>query len=176
MDLNLQGREGDAAVEEKIRTTKTATEKERARARATPRVAVAGGGGSATTTTEAAVETMAVTGGVDTGAVTTLTTAPMVTVTMMTRLYVCDGLTEEKSVRRIRSGCTQQSNRQEIKSREGTRKTVMGAEECGAGTGEDLEEEKEDNTTTINDDNQQHTTIKQNTVEVGGRRRRWWRR
>jgi hypothetical protein len=59
VDLNLQGRDGDAAVEEKIRTTKTATEKERARARATPRAAVAGGGSSATTTTEAAVETMA---------------------------------------------------------------------------------------------------------------------
>jgi hypothetical protein len=53
---------------------------------------------------------------------------------------------------------------------------VMGAEECGAGAGEDLEEEKEDNTMTINGDNQQHTTIKHNTVKVGGRRRQWWQR
>ena len=50
---------------------------------------------------------------------------------------------------------------------------VAGAEECGAGAGEDLEVEKGDNTTMINDDDRQHTTIKQNTVEVGGRRRRW---
>jgi hypothetical protein len=53
---------------------------------------------------------------------------------------------------------------------------VAGAEECGAGAGEDLEDEKEDNMTTNNDDDQQHTTIKQNTVEVGGRRTRWRRR
>ena len=45
---------------------------------------------------------------------------------------------------------------------------VAGAEECGAGTGEDLEEDKGDNTMMINDDDRQHTTIKQNTVEVGG--------
>ena len=47
---------------------------------------------------------------------------------------------------------------------------VAGAEECGAGAGEDLEVEKGDNTTMINDDDRQHTTIKQNTVEVGARR------
>jgi len=44
---------------------------------------------------------------------------------------------------------------------------VAGAEECGAGAGEDLEDEKGDNTMTKNDDDRQHTTIKQNTVEVG---------
>ncbi len=43
---------------------------------------------------------------------------------------------------------------------------VVGAEECGAGTGEDLEDEKGDNTMTNNDDDRQHTTIKQNTAEV----------
>ena len=43
---------------------------------------------------------------------------------------------------------------------------VVGAEECGAGTGKDLEDEKGDNTTTNNDDDRQHTTIKQNTAEV----------
>ena len=53
---------------------------------------------------------------------------------------------------------------------------VAGAEECGAGAGEDLEVEKGDNTMMINDDGRQHTTIKQNTVEAGGRRRRWRRR
>ncbi len=47
---------------------------------------------------------------------------------------------------------------------------MVGAEECGAGAGKDLEEEKGENMTTNNDDDQQHTTIKQNTVEVGGRR------
>ncbi len=53
---------------------------------------------------------------------------------------------------------------------------MAGAEECGAGTGEDLEVEKGDNTTMINDDDRPHTTIKQNTVEAGGRWRRWRRR
>ena len=51
---------------------------------------------------------------------------------------------------------------------------VAEAEECGAGTGKDLEEEKGDNMTTNNDDDRQRTTIKQNMVEVGERRR--WRR
>jgi len=36
---------------------------------------------------------------------------------------------------------------------------VAGAEECGVGAGEDLEEEKGDSTMMINDDDQQHTTI-----------------
>ena len=45
---------------------------------------------------------------------------------------------------------------------------MAGAEECGAGAGEDLEVEKGDNTMMINDDDRQHTTIKQNMVEVGG--------
>ena len=53
---------------------------------------------------------------------------------------------------------------------------VAGDEECGAGTGKDLEKEKRDNTTMINDDDRQHTTMKQNTVEVGRRRRTWQRR
>jgi hypothetical protein len=53
VDVNLRGRVGDAANEEKIRTTATEKEKERARARATRRTAVAGGGmGSKTMTTE----------------------------------------------------------------------------------------------------------------------------
>jgi hypothetical protein len=51
---------------------------------------------------------------------------------------------------------------------------VVGAEECGAGAGEDLEEEKGDDMTANKGDDRQHTTIKQNTVEVGGRQR-WWR-
>jgi hypothetical protein len=54
-------------------------------------------------------------------------------------------------------------------------KMVVGAEECGAGAGKDLEEEKGDNTRTNNDDNRQHTTIKHNTLEEGERRRRWRR-
>ena len=45
---------------------------------------------------------------------------------------------------------------------------MVGAEECGTGAGEDLEEEKGDNTMTNNNNDRQHTTIKQNTVEVGG--------
>jgi hypothetical protein len=53
---------------------------------------------------------------------------------------------------------------------------VAGAEGCGAGAGEDLEDEKGDNMTPNNDDDRQHTTIKQNTAEVGGTRRRWRRR
>jgi len=54
---------------------------------------------------------------------------------------------------------------------------VAGAEECGAGTGKDLDEdEKGDNTTTNNDDEPQHITIKQNKVEVGRRQTRWRRR
>jgi hypothetical protein len=44
----------------------------------------------------------------------------------------------------------QQSKRRESKSRE-VRKTVVGAEECGAGAGEDLEKEKRDNMRTNND-------------------------
>jgi hypothetical protein len=69
----------------------------------------------------------------------------------------------------------QQSNKREIKSRE-DRKMVAGAEECGAGAGEDLEEEKGDNMRTNNDDDRQHTTIKLNTLEEGERRSRWRRR
>jgi hypothetical protein len=53
---------------------------------------------------------------------------------------------------------------------------VAGAEECGAGAGEDLEEEKGDNMRTNNDDDRQHTTIKLNTLEEGERRSRWRRR
>jgi len=53
---------------------------------------------------------------------------------------------------------------------------VAGAEECGAGAGEDLEDEKGYNMMTNSDDDQHHTTIKQNTVEVGARRTRWRRR
>jgi hypothetical protein len=175
---NLQGRVGDIANEEKIRTTATEKEKERVRARATRRPAAASGGAGAktkTTTTEAAVEATAIAGGVDTLAATTVTTATIVMATTMTRLNVCDALTEEKSVRQICCGRMQQSNRQECESREG-RKTVAGAEECGAGAGKDLEDEKGDNTTTNNGNDRQHTTIKQNMAEVGGRRRRWRRR
>ncbi len=62
VDANLRGRVGDAANEEKIRTTATEKEKERARARAT----------------EAVVEATAVAGRVDTGAATTVTTVTMV--------------------------------------------------------------------------------------------------
>jgi hypothetical protein len=77
VDANLRGRVGDAANEEKIRTT--ATEKEKERVRATRRTAVAGGGmGSKTMTTEAVVEATAVAGRVDTGAATTVTTVTMV--------------------------------------------------------------------------------------------------
>ena len=96
VSVNLRGRDGDAADEEKIRTT--ATEKERARARVTRWTAIArGSAGAKTMMTEAAVEAMAVAGGVDTGAVTTAMTATrMVTVAMMTRLNVCDASTEEK--------------------------------------------------------------------------------
>ena len=97
MDAILQGRVGDAAKEEKIWTTATEKEKEQVRARATQRTAIAGGGGGAKrTTTEAAVKATAITGGVDTGSVTTVTTATMVTVTTMTRLNVCDASAEEK--------------------------------------------------------------------------------
>jgi hypothetical protein len=45
---------------------------------------------------------------------------------------------------------------------------VAGAEECGAGAGEDVKEEKGENTITHNDDDRQHTKIKQNMVEVRG--------
>jgi hypothetical protein len=55
------------------------------------------------------------------------------------------------------------------------RKMVAGAEECGAGAGEDLEEEKRDKTRSNNDNDRQHTTIKHNTLEEG-ERQRWWRR
>ncbi len=48
---------------------------------------------------------------------------------------------------------------------------MVGAEECGASAGKDLEEEKGDNTRTNN-----NTTIKQNMGEVGGRQRRLRRR
>jgi hypothetical protein len=67
----------------------------------------------------------------------------------------------------------QQSNRRESKSRE-DRKMGAGAEECGAGAGEDLEEEKGGNTRMNNNDDPQHTAIKHNTLEEGERRR--WRR
>ncbi len=50
---------------------------------------------------------------------------------------------------------------------------VLGAEECGAGAGEDLEEKKGDNTRTNNGDDRQHTTIKHNMLEEGEIRRRW---
>ena len=76
MDVILQGQVGDTTEDEKIRTTATEKEKEWVRARATRRTAVAGGGaGAKTTTTEAAVEAMAVTSRVDTGASTTATMA-----------------------------------------------------------------------------------------------------
>ena len=99
MDANLQGRVGDAANEENIRTTTTKKEKEQVKARATRRTAVAGSGAGAKTkmtTTEAAVEATAVAGGVDTRAATTMTMATMVVATTMTRLNVCDASTEEK--------------------------------------------------------------------------------
>jgi hypothetical protein len=96
VDANNRGWDGDAADKEKIRTT--ATEKEGARA--TRWTAVShGGAGVKTTTTEAAVEAMAVTSRVDTGAATTATTATtatMVTAMAMTGLNVCDVSTEEK--------------------------------------------------------------------------------
>ena len=93
MDTILQGRVGDTANKEKIRTT--ATEKEGARA--TRRMAVShGGAGVKTTTTEAAVEATAIASRVDTGASTTVTTVTMVMVTTMTGLNVCDVSTEEK--------------------------------------------------------------------------------
>ncbi len=62
------------------------------------RTAVAGGsaGAKTKTTTEATVEATAIAGGVDTLAVTTATTAMIVTATTMTQLNVCDVLTEEK--------------------------------------------------------------------------------
>ena len=67
------------------------------RARATRRTAVAGSGaGAKTTTTEVAVEATAVAGRVDTIALTTVTTATMVTSTIMTQLNICDASTEEK--------------------------------------------------------------------------------
>ena len=99
VDANLQGRVGDAANEEKIWTTAMEKEKERVRARATRRTAFAGSGAGAktkTTTTEAALEATVIAGGVDTLAATTTTTAMIVTATTMTRLHVCDALTEEK--------------------------------------------------------------------------------
>jgi len=95
VDANLQWRDGDATDKEKIRTTVTGTEKERARARvrATRLAAVAGsGGGAKTMMTEVAVEATAITGGVDTVAAT------MMMATTMTRLNVCDALTEEKDL------------------------------------------------------------------------------
>jgi hypothetical protein len=62
-------------------------------------VAIAGGGaGAKTMMTEVVVEAMAVAGGVDTVAATTATTATMMTATTMTRLNVCDALTEEKDL------------------------------------------------------------------------------
>ncbi len=63
------------------------------------RTAVAGGSAGAktkTTMTEAAVEVMAIAGGVDTLAATTVMTATIVTTTTTTRLNVCDASTEEK--------------------------------------------------------------------------------
>ena len=95
VDANLRGRVDDAANKEKIRTT--ATKKEKDRARVTRQTAIAGGGmGLKTTITEAVVEAMAVAGRVDTGAMTTVMTATMVTATAMTQLNVCDATTEEK--------------------------------------------------------------------------------
>ena len=81
MDMNPQGRVGDAADEEKIWTTamEKEKEKERERARSMRRTAVAGGSAVAKTTmTEMAV------GGVDNGAPTTVTTVTMVTAMTMT--------------------------------------------------------------------------------------------
>ena len=93
MDVNIRGRDGDAANKEKIRMT--ATEKEGARA--TRRTAASHGGtGVKTTMTEAAVEVTAIASRVDTGALTTATTATMVMAMMMTGLNVCDVSTEEK--------------------------------------------------------------------------------
>ena len=93
----FQGRVGDAAKEEKIRTTATEKEKELVRGRATRWTAVADVGvGAKTTTAEGAVEATAVAGGVDTGSATTVTMATMVTATTMTGLNVCDASTEEK--------------------------------------------------------------------------------
>ena len=63
------------------------------------RTAVAGGSAGAKTkmtTTEAAVEAMAIAGGVDTLAAMTATTARIVPATTMTRLNVYDASTEEK--------------------------------------------------------------------------------
>ncbi len=62
------------------------------RVRATRR----GGAGAKMTTTEVAVEATAVASGVDTGALTTVMTATMVTATTMTQLNVCDASMEEK--------------------------------------------------------------------------------
>ena len=97
MDANFQGQVGDAANKEKILTTAMEKEKERVRARVMWRMAVAGGGaGAKMTTTEVAVEVTAVTGRVDTGALTAVTMATMATVMTMTQLNICDALTEEK--------------------------------------------------------------------------------
>ena len=97
MDANLQGQVGDAVDEETIRRTATEKEKERVRVRTTRRTAIAiGGAGAKMTTAEVAVEAAAVTGGVDTGAATTVTMATMATATSMTRLNICDASTEEK--------------------------------------------------------------------------------
>ena len=72
-------------------------EAERVWARATRQLAIASGStGAKTTMTEAVVEVTAVAGGVDTGAMTTVMTATMVTATAMTQLNVCDATTEEK--------------------------------------------------------------------------------
>jgi hypothetical protein len=63
------------------------------------RTAVTGGSAGAktkTTMTEAAVEATAIAGKVDTLAVTTVTTATIVTAKTMTRLNVCDASTEEE--------------------------------------------------------------------------------
>ncbi len=85
MDVNIRGRDGDAANKEKIRTP--ATEKEGARA--TRRTAVSHGGtGVKTTTTEAAVEATAVASRVDTGASTTTTPATMVMAMTMTAMQL----------------------------------------------------------------------------------------
>ena len=79
----------------------TGTEKERARAkgRATRRAAIVGGGaGAKTMPTDVAVEATAIAGGVDTVAATTARTVTIMTTTRMTRLNVCDALTEEKDL------------------------------------------------------------------------------
>ena len=49
---------------------------------------------------------------------------------------------------------------------------MVGADECGAGAGKDLEEEKGDKPTMNNDNDQHHTTNQKQIVEVGERRRR----